>query len=76
MISIKASHVSLFIEHGVTYIDCKRLPDRPSTESKTINNHSQMLHAGLIIGLLNSPLAETEKSSMHLCRVLYFKSIS
>ena len=35
-----------------------------------------MLHAGLIIGLLNSPLAETEKSSMHLCRVLYFKSIS
>ena len=35
-----------------------------------------MLHAGLIIGLLNSPLAETEKSSMHLCHVLYFKSIS
>ena len=64
------------MEHGVTYIDCKTLPDRPSTESKTINNHSRMLHAGLIIGLLNSPLAETEKSSMYLCHVLYFKSIS
>lgn len=54
----------------------KGCPDRLSIESKTINNHSQMLHAGLIIGLLNSPLAETEKSGMHLCRVLYFKSIS